>query len=135
MIAWKLTEKTCRFLANWNAKNLARITGRTIPRSTGTQRKRDLVKSVRNWRMKWVALAAMTSVQELPWPHPPKGRQLLARKMLMRMQKPYEEGPILLDASQHDTSMDELVESSRSRLARDKEEIQWQGTANAIYPA
>ena len=53
----------------------------------------------------------------------------------MRMQKPYEEGPILLDASQHDTSMDELVESSRSRLARDKEEIQWQGTANAIYPA
>ena len=64
MIAWKLTEKTCRFLANWNAKNLARITGRTIPRSTGTQRKRDLVKSVRNWRMKWVALAAMSSVQD-----------------------------------------------------------------------
>jgi len=31
MIAWKLIEKTCRFLANWNAKNLARITGKTIP--------------------------------------------------------------------------------------------------------
>ena len=62
-------------------------------------------------------------------PHPPKGRQLLARKMLMRMQKPYEEGSILLDAPQHDTStMDELVE-----LARDKEE--WEGTANAIYSA
>ena len=43
----------------------------------------------------------------------------------MRMQKPYEEGSILLDAPQHDT-MDELVE-----LARDKEE--WQGTANVIY--
>ena len=28
MIAWKLTEKTCRFLANWNAKNFARITDR-----------------------------------------------------------------------------------------------------------
>jgi len=40
--------------------------------------------------------------------------------MLMRMQKFYEEGSILLDAPQHDT-MDELVE-----LARDKEE--WQGT-------
>jgi len=24
-------EDICRFLANWNAKNLARITGRTIP--------------------------------------------------------------------------------------------------------
>jgi len=47
--------------------------------------------------------------------------------MLMRMQIPYEEGSILLDAPQHDT-MDELVE-----LARDKEE--WQGTANAIYLA
>ena len=45
----------------------------------------------------------------------------------MRMQKPYEEGSILLDAPQHDT-MDELAE-----LARDKEE--WQGTANATYPA
>jgi len=46
----------------------------------------------------------------------------------MRMQKPYyEEGSILRDAPQHDT-MDEQVE-----LARDKEE--WQGTANAIYPA
>jgi len=45
----------------------------------------------------------------------------------MRMQKPYEEGPILLDPPQHDT-MDEPVE-----LARDKGE--WQGTANAIYPA
>ena len=47
--------------------------------------------------------------------------------MLMRMQKPYEEGSILLDAPQHDT-MNELAE-----LAKDKEE--WQGTANAIYPA
>jgi len=47
--------------------------------------------------------------------------------MLMRMQKPYEEGSILLDAPQHDI-MDELVE-----LARDKEE--WEGTANAIYSA
>jgi len=34
--------------------------------------------------------------------------------MLMRMQKPYEEGSILLDAPQHAT-IDELVE-----LARDK---------------
>ena len=56
-----------------------------------------------------------------------KEDSFLARKMLMRMQKPYEEGSILLDAPQHDT-MDELAE-----LARDKEE--WQGTANAIYPA
>jgi hypothetical protein len=48
-------------------------------------------------------------------------------KMLMRMQKPYEEGSILLDAPQHDT-MDELV-----KLTRDQEE--WQKTANTIYPA
>jgi hypothetical protein len=62
---------------------------------------------------------------EMGGPYPPKGRQL-SRKMLMRMQKPYEEGSILLDAPQHDTSTtDELVE-----LARDKEE--WEGTANAI---
>ena len=47
--------------------------------------------------------------------------------IMMRMQKPYEEGSILLDAPQHDT-VDELVQ-----LARDKEERQ--GTANAIYPA
>ena len=32
----------------------------------------------------------------------------------MRMQKPYEEGSILLDAPQHDT-MDELVSRARSR--------------------
>jgi len=35
--------------------------------------------------------------------------------MLMRMQKPYGEGSILLDAPQHDT-MDELAE-----LAKDKD--------------
>jgi len=51
-------------------------------------------------------------------------RPLPLRKMLVRMQNPYEEGSVLLDALQHDT-MDELVE-----LARDKE---WQGTGNAIY--
>ena len=56
-----------------------------------------------------------------------KEDSFLARKMLMRMQKAYEEGSILLDAPQHDT-MDELAE-----LAQDKEECQ--GTANAIYPA
>ena len=47
--------------------------------------------------------------------------------MLMRMQKPYEEGSILLDAPQHDT-MDELV-----KLTRDQEE--WQKTANTNYSA
>ena len=56
-----------------------------------------------------------------------KEDSFLARKMLMRMQKPYEEGSILLDAPQHDT-MNELAE-----LAKDKEE--WQGAANAICPA
>jgi len=56
-----------------------------------------------------------------------KEDSFLARKMLMRMQKPYEEGSILLDAPQHDT-MNELAE-----LAKDKEK--WQGTANAICPA
>ena len=45
-----------------------------------------------------------------------KEDSFLARKMLMRMQKRYEKGSILLDAPQRDT-MDELVE-----LARDKEE-------------
>ena len=61
-----------------------------------------MVKSVRKWRMKWVGHILRNS--------------FLARKMLMRMQKPYEEGSILLDAPQHDTMYD-LVE-----LARDKEE-------------
>ena len=32
-----------------------------------------------------------------------KEDSFLARKMLMRMQKPYEEGSILQDAPQHDT--------------------------------
>jgi len=72
--------------ANWNAKNLARITGRTIvdtilehrhPKETC-----DLVNAVRKWRMKWVGHILRNS--------------FLARKMLMRMQKPYEEGSILL---------------------------------------
>jgi len=53
MIAWKLKENTCRLLAKWNAKNLARITGRTIPEEHPTETC-DLVKSVRKWRMKWV---------------------------------------------------------------------------------
>ena len=53
-----------------------------------------MVKSVRKWRMKWVGHILRNS--------------FLARKMLMRMQKPYEEGSILLDAPQHDT-MDELA--------------------------
>jgi len=51
-----------------------------------------------------------------------------SRKMVMRMQKPYGEGSILMDAPQHARTMDELAE-----LARDMEE--WQGTVNAIYPA
>ena len=41
------------FLANWNAKNFARITGRTIPEEQRHPTETcDLVKSVRKWRMK-----------------------------------------------------------------------------------
>ena len=96
-------------------KNLARITGSTIPEEHRHPTETcEISKEVAN---------------EMGGAHPPnfKGRQLpmlSVIKMLMRMQKPYEEGSNLPDARQHDT-MDELFE-----LARDKEERQ--GTANAI---
>ena len=48
------------------------------------------------------------AVCSAPSRHPRKEDSFRARKMLNRMQKPYEEGSILLDAPQHDT-MDELV--------------------------
>jgi len=53
----------------------------------------DLVKSVRKWRMKWIRVGHVLRKED----------SFLARKMLMRMQKPYEEGSILQDAPQHDT--------------------------------
>ena len=66
----------------------------------------------------WPGEISKGVANEMGRPHPVlrKEDSFLVRKMLMRIQKPYEEGSILLDAPQHDTMYD-LVE-----LARDKEE-------------
>jgi len=93
-----------------------RITGRTIPEVTGAPNGRvTWVKSVKKWRMKWVR------------PHPPKGRQLPSEEDADADAKALRRriNPAGCTATRH---LDELVE-----LARDKEE--WEGTANAIYPA
>jgi len=94
--------KSCRKMRDYNQQHVSTRKPRTgmqrtslgsqegrSPRSTVTTETCHLVKSVRKCRMKWVATSS-------------------ERKMLMRIQKPYEEGSILLDAPQHDT-MDKLA--------------------------
>ena len=73
------------------------------------------MKSVRKWRMKWIRVGHILR-RKTAFPSDAKALRGRINPFI-----------ILQDAPQHDT-IDELVE-----LARDKEE--WQGTANAIYPA
>ena len=102
-VAWKLTEKICRFLNGWNSRNLARITGRSEEEEARQPTDEcDLVTFVRKQRFKWVG---HTLRREESFP---------ARRMLMREQKPYEDGSVLMDAPNHDT-MAELAELAQDR--------------------
>ena len=97
-VAWKLTEKTRRFLRSWNARNLFRITGRDIREETKDPTAEcDLEKHVRSLRLKWVGHILR------------KDESFPARRMLMNDEKRYEEGSVLMDAPKHDT-MEELAE-------------------------
>ena len=114
-VAWKLTEKTRRFLRSWNARNLFRITGRDIREETKDPTADcDLEKHVRSLRLKWVGHILR------------KDESFPARRMLMNDEKRYEEGSVLMDAPKHDT-MEELAE-----LARKDNKESWKLDTNVI---
>ena len=112
-VAWKLTEKVQKALNGFNARCLARITGRSVEeearKPTGEC---NLVIYVRKLRFQWVGHTLR------------RDETSLARKMLLGEQKPYEEGSILMDAPEHKT-MAELAE-----LAQDRKS--WQVIKHAI---
>ena len=112
-VAWKLTDKTCQFLNGWNARCLARITGRSEEEEARQPHEGcNLVNFVRQQRFQWVG-HTLRRHESFP-----------ARRMLMKQQKPYEKGSVLMDAPRHD-NMDELAE-----LAQDRES--WRATKLAI---
>ena len=112
-VAWKLTDKTCQFLNGWNARCLARITGRSEEEEARQpQEGCNLVNFVRQQRFQWVG-HTLRRHESFP-----------ARRMLMKQQKPYEKGSVLMDAPRHD-NMDELAE-----LAQDRKS--WRATKLAI---
>ena len=85
-VAWKLTDKTCQFLNGWNARCLARITGRSEEEEARQPHEGcNLVNFVRQQRFQWVG-HTLRRHESFP-----------ARRMLMKQQKPYEEGSVLMD--------------------------------------
>ena len=110
--AWKLTDTMCQFLNGWNSRCLARITGRSEEEEARQPLEEcNLVVFVRKQRFEWVG-HTLRRHESFP-----------ARRMLMKQQKPYEEGSVLMDAPQHN-DMDELAE-----LAQDRQS--WRATKHA----
>ena len=112
-VAWKLTKKTCSTLRNWNAKNLAIITGKTVYDET-KEPTMDLIRYLRALRLKWVGHVLR------------RGENFPARRAMMMEQQPYEEGSILENTPKHG-SMAELIE-----LAEDREK--WRLEVNSLKP-
>ena len=81
-------------------------------RSQTTLEECNLVAFVRKQRFEWVG-HTLRRHESFP-----------ARRMLMKQQKPYEEGSVLMDAPRHN-DMDELAE-----LAQDRQS--WRATKHAI---
>ena len=89
-VAWKLTDTMCQFLNGWNSRCLARITGRSEEEEARQPLEEcNLVAFVRKQRFEWVG-HTLRRHESFP-----------ARRMLMKQQKPYEEGSVLMDAPQH----------------------------------
>ena len=111
--AWKLDDDTCRSLRGWNARCLARITGRDY-RAETVDPTLDLVMYIRAQRLNWLGHTLRRTGH-----HP-------AKKIIMKMETDYslKGGSILMDAPvKHD--MEKLVE-----FAHDREE--WRARVNEL---
>ena len=99
--AWQLTEKIMTMLRGWNARCLARITGRTVREET-VDPTFDLIKSIRVRRLRWVGHVLR------------KPEASLDRKALFTYKRPYPEGSVLMDVPPHG-DIQELATQAKSR--------------------
>jgi hypothetical protein len=115
-IAWKLTDDRCASLSQWNAKNLLRIKGKEVTGLTTREEMMnptlDLVNSLKAQRLEWVGKVLT------------RGENFPARRILMKEQKPYGEGSILMNVPEHET-MEELADIALDRP-------RWKREVNAL---
>ena len=116
---WRLTDATIRSLRGWNAKYLARITGRSI-REECVEPTWELIVEVRKRRLKWPGHILRSPDTQLL-------RQVVVAQSEAWCNSACPPGSIFMDAPAH-TSMAELIS-----IANDRQE--WRVCANALTPA